>query len=155
MLFRSVATVPWPRNERSPLAGVKTTSYAEQVLALAHARAAGADEAVWADTRGRLSEGAGSNVFYVVDGELRTPSTSTGCLPGVVRGLLLEWCTVRECEDPIEVVAGAEEVFLTSTTRGVQAVSRWDDVDLPPGEVTDVVRRIWAEKAPSLLDAAH
>ena len=48
----SLATVPWPRNERGATAGLKTTSYAENVIALAHAKARGAAEAVFANTRG-------------------------------------------------------------------------------------------------------
>ena len=64
----SVVTVPWPRNERGALAGLKTTSYAENVVALAHAAERGATEAVFANTAGHLCEGTGSNVFYVVGG---------------------------------------------------------------------------------------
>src|SRR3954471_21811856 len=70
----SVVTVPWPRNERGALAGLKTTSYAENVVALAYAAERGASEAIFANLAGQLCEGTGSNVFYVVDGELRTPT---------------------------------------------------------------------------------
>jgi hypothetical protein len=65
-----VVVVPWPRNERGALAGLKTISYAENVRALARAAAAGAGEAIFANTRGELCEGTGTNVFYVVEGEL-------------------------------------------------------------------------------------
>ncbi|HRD59342.1 MAG TPA: aminotransferase class IV, partial [Nocardioides sp.] len=77
-----VSTVPWPRNERGALAGLKTTSYGENVVMLAHAKARGATEAVMANIAGHLCEGTGSNVFYVVDGELRTPPLKSGCLAG-------------------------------------------------------------------------
>lgn len=87
-----VVTVPWPRNERGPTAGLKTTSYAENVVALAYAADRGASEAIFANTGGNLCEGTGSNVFYVVDGELRTPTLASGCLAGITRGLILEWC---------------------------------------------------------------
>ena len=56
---------------RSAVTGAKTTSYAENVVALGYARARGADEALFLDTRGNLSEGTGSNVFVVLDGRLR------------------------------------------------------------------------------------
>ena len=85
----AIVTVPWPRNERGATAGLKTTSYAENVVALAHARSQGADEAVFANTVGELCEGTGSNIFYVVDGELRTPTLASGCLAGVTRALVL------------------------------------------------------------------
>ena len=82
----AVATVPWTRNERSATAGLKTTSYAENVVALAHAHANGAAEALLANTAGNLCEGTGSNVFLVLDGQVVTPPLSSGCLAGVDPG---------------------------------------------------------------------
>jgi len=147
-----VATVPWPRNERGALAGLKTTSYAENVVALAEAQRRGATEAVFANLAGHLCEGTGSNVFYVVDGELRTPTLASGCLAGVTRGLVLEWYGGVEVDEPIEVVRGASEVFLVSTTRDVQGVSAWDDRELPaPGPVTTEAAAVWAKREPELL----
>src|SRR6188472_3148903 len=148
----TVATVPWPRNERGALAGLKTTSYAENVVALAEAKRRGATEAVFANLAGHLCEGTGSNVFYVVDGELRTPTLASGCLAGVTRGLVLEWCGGREVDEPIEVLAEATEIFLASTTRDVQGVERWDDRDLPaPGPVTAEALATWRRREPELL----
>jgi branched-chain amino acid aminotransferase len=148
----AVATVSWPRNERGALAGLKTTSYAENVVALAEAQRRGASEAVFANLAGNLCEGTGSNVFYVVDGELRTPTLASGCLAGITRALVLEWYGGREVDEPIEAVLEADEVFLASTTRDVQAVSRWDDRELAaPGPVTRAVQEVWAEREPSLL----
>ncbi|WP_162599982.1 aminotransferase class IV [Nocardioides solisilvae] len=148
-----VVTVPWPRNERGAIAGLKTTSYAENVVALAHARERGATEAVFANLAGHLCEGTGSNVFYVVDGELRTPTLASGCLAGVTRALVLEWYGAREVDEPIEVVGRASEVFLVSTTRDVQGVDRWDGRELPaPGPVTAEVAARWAEREAADVD---
>src|SRR6478735_4313482 len=108
----AVATVKWPRNERGALAGLKTTSYAENVVALADAKSRGATEAIFANLAGHLCEGTGSNVFYVVDGELRTPTLGSGCLAGVTRALILEWCGGRELDEPFDVLSRAEEMFL-------------------------------------------
>lgn len=147
-----VITVPWTRNERSAVAGLKTTSYAENVIALADAGRRGATEAVFANLAGNLCEGTGTNVFYVVDGELRTPTLASGCLAGVTRRLVLDWYGAREIDEPVEVVTGASEVFLVSTTRDVQGVHRWDDRDLPaPGPVTREALAVWREREPSLL----
>ena len=100
-------------------------------------RQQGASEAIFANLAGHLCEGTGSNVFYVVDGELRTPTLASGCLAGVTRALILEWYGGREVDEPIEVVERASEVFLASTTRDVQAVARWDGRELAaPGPVT-------------------
>ncbi|WP_372728209.1 aminotransferase class IV [Nocardioides sp.] len=149
----AVATVPWPRNERGALAGLKTTSYAENVVALAEARRRGASEAIFANLAGHLCEGTGSNVFYVVDGELRTPTLASGCLAGVTRRLLLDWYGGREVDEPIGVIDRANEVFLVSTTRDVQAVSQWDDRELPaPGPVTHEALAMWRSKEVELLE---
>ena len=78
----AVATVPWTRNERSAVAGVKTTSYAENVMALREAHSRGAHEALFANTQGMLCEGTGSNVLVGIDGVLVTPPLSSGCLAG-------------------------------------------------------------------------
>ncbi|GAB2981663.1 aminotransferase class IV [Nocardioides montaniterrae] len=148
----AVVTVPWPRNERSPLVGLKTTSYAENVVALAHAAERDASEAIFANLAGDLCEGTGSNVFYVVDGELRTPTLASGCLAGVTRDLVLEWYGAREVDEPIAVCAQADEIFLVSTTRDVQPVHRWDDRELAvPGPVTRAAAAAWRENEPSLL----
>jgi branched-chain amino acid aminotransferase len=148
-----IATVPWPRNERGVLAGLKTTSYAENVVALAYARDRGAGEAVFANLAGNLCEGTGSNVFYVVDGELRTPTLATGCLAGISRALLLEWYGGREVDEPLGALADAEEIFLVSTTRDVQAVSRCDDRELEaPGSVTAECRSVWRAREGADID---
>ncbi len=133
----SVITVPWVRNERSPLAGVKSTSYGENVIALARARSAGASEAIFANTRGELCEGTGSNVFVVVDGELVTPPLTSGCLAGIARELVIETSDASQRPLPVEVLARADEVFLTSSIRDVQAVERIDGrVRAAPGPRT-------------------
>jgi branched-chain amino acid aminotransferase len=135
-----VVTVPWPRNERGALVGVKTTSYAENVLALAEARRQYASEAIFANTAGNLCEGSGTNVFLVLDGQLLTPPLSAGCLAGVTRGLIIERCAldVVERDVPITALASAEEAFLTSATRNVQAIGAVDGRALPscPGPRT-------------------
>ena len=149
----AVCTVPWPRNERGALAGLKTTSYGENVRALAQARRQECSEAVFANLQGRLCEGTGTNVFYVVDGELRTPSLASGCLAGITRGLILDWYGAQEIDEPIEVVAErASEIFLSSTTRDVQAIHAWNGRELTaPGPVTTEVGKAWHEREADLL----
>ena len=149
----AVAVVPWPRNERGALAGLKTTSYAENVVALAYAKRFGAGEALFADTRGRLSEGTGSNVFLVLGGQIVTPALTTGCLAGVTRALVLEWTDATEAELPFDVLEHADEVFLTSTTRDVQAVSALTGeravrtLGSAPGPVTREVATTFARRS--------
>ncbi|MGW4703540.1 aminotransferase class IV [Streptomyces sp. NPDC004285] len=152
----AVVTVPWTRNERGALTGLKTTSYAENVVALARARERGASEALFANTVGQLCEGTGSNVFVVVDGTLLTPPVSSGCLAGITRALAVEWTGAEEADLPLDVLDRADEIFLTSTLRDVQAVHRVDDRVLggAPGPVTAKAMRVFDERAAADRDPA-
>lgn len=152
----SLATVPWTRNENSAIAGLKTTSYAENAIALADAKRRGASEAILADTRGRLCECTGSNVFVVLDGVVHTPSLDTGCLAGVTRELVLEWgadvSEVAESHLPYDVLRIADEVFITSSTRDVHPVTRIDERVLEPGETTLRLHALFDERARAMVD---
>lgn len=150
----AVITVPWTRNERGALAGLKTTSYAENVVALARARERGASEALFPNTADRLCEGTGSNVFVVLGGRVHTPPVASGCLAGITRALTVEWTGAEETDLPMDVLAEADEVFLTSTLRDIQAVHRVDGRELTPeiGPVTAKAMRIFAERAGDDLD---
>ena len=150
----AVVTVPWPRNERGATAGVKTTAYAENVLALRRAHAAGAGEAIFANTRGELCEGTGTNVFLVLEGRLVTPPLSVGCLAGVTRDLTLEITGAVEETVPLSALAAATEAFLTSTTRNVHPISAVDGAPLPtcPGPATIAARQAFATLTARTLD---
>ncbi|MER6916250.1 aminodeoxychorismate lyase [Streptomyces sp. NPDC000594] len=152
----SVITVPWTRNERGALTGLKSTSYAENVLALARATERGAGEALFANTAGRLCEGTASNVFVVLDGELHTPPLAAGPLPGITRALLLAWTGARETDLPFDVLGRADEVFLTSSLRDVQGVTAVDGRPLrtAPGPVTAEALRIFEKNAAADRDPA-
>ena len=145
--------VPWPRNERGALAGLKTTSYAENVVALAYAEARDASEAIFANSVGNLCEGTGTNVFCVFGDTVATPPLSAGCLAGVTRDLVVEWCGVEERDISLEELASADEVFLTSTTRDVQGLHRLDDRAFSAEQpVTAAIARAWAEREPLDVD---
>lgn len=153
----AIVTVPWPRNERGALAGLKTTSYAENARMVEAARAAGASEAVMPNTVGQLCEGTGSNIMYVLEGRLVTPTLASGCLAGITRALAIEWLSeeldVLERDAPIEVLREAEEVVLVGTTRNIQAVERVDDRTLPaPGPITRRAQEIWDRRQAETSD---
>jgi branched-chain amino acid aminotransferase len=139
-------TVPWRRNEHSPIAGLKTTSYAENVVALERAHSSGADEAIFANTAGQLCEGTGTNIFVGIGGRLITPPLSSGCLAGITRELVVELTGAADELIAIERLADVDEAFITSSTRDVQAVSRIDDRTLPgcPGPLTIAARAAFA-----------
>ncbi|MFJ5309051.1 aminotransferase class IV [Streptomyces sp. NPDC088350] len=150
----AAVTVPWTRNERGALTGLKTTSYAENVVALARAHQHGASEALFANTVGQLCEGTGSNVFVVLDGEIHTPPVTSGCLAGITRALTVEWTGAKETDLPLDVLERADEVFLTSSLRDVQAVHLVDDRQLPgvAGSVTAKAMRVFDERSADDLD---
>lgn len=137
----TLAISAFPRNERSPLAGLKCASYAENLIALDQARRAGADELLFFNTRGELCEAATANVFLVKDGEVMTPPLSSGCLPGTMRERVIEKGPVVEAVLTDADVHAADEVFITSATRGVVPVAKIDERRLPPGPVAERLRR--------------
>lgn len=147
-------TVPWRRNEHGAVTGLKTTSYAENVVALAHARARGADEAIFANTSGQLCEGTGTNVFVVLDGQLVTPPLRSGCLAGVTRDLVVERLGVAEVDVPIERLAEVHDAFLTSSTRDVQPIGVLDGrpLDPCPGPATRRALAAWQQIEAGSLD---
>ena len=153
----SVAVVPWVRNERSAVAGLKTTSYAENVVALDRAHQHESSEAIFANTLGDLCEGTGSNLFVVIDDEIITPSLASGCLAGITRELVVEWCGATETTLPLTALHEVHEAFLTSSTRDVQPIRQivWEDGTpqaLPVGPVTERARATFAERAASTPD---
>jgi len=155
-----VVVVPWTRNERGATAGLKTISYAENVRALAYAHEHGANEAMFPNTRDELWEATGSNVFVVQGDAVRTPPESAGCLAGVTRAYVLELCASEgiPCEEvalPMQALADADEAFLTSSTREVQAIATVDGEALPvaPGPITLQLREAFRARVASEVAA--
>ena len=147
-----VVTSPWPRNEHGALAGVKSTSYAENVVVLARAMAAGASEGILLNTAGNVCEGTGSNLFAVFGGTVVTPPLTAGPLAGITRQLVLEWSDVQERDFTLAEALTADEVFLTSSIRDVQPVRTWDTTEFGPHPVTDEIARTFAERSGADLD---
>lgn len=119
----------WRIVANDPLAYHKTCSRLLQVMAASEARERGADECVLMNTGGAVTEGSTSNVFWIKDGTVGTPSLDSGALPGVTRAVVLEICDalgIPRAERVIspEQLPGMDGVFLTLTSRGVvEAVS--------------------------------
>jgi branched-chain amino acid aminotransferase len=116
------------RHAASPLAGVKTTAWLNNVWHLAEAQKQGWTEVILLNERGEVSECTSANIFCAKDGLVRTPPLSSGCLEGVTRGLLLEIAPragvqiIERTLGPEDLYA-ADEVFITSTNRSLLGVS--------------------------------
>ena len=138
----------WRVPARGPLVGIKSTNRRRYAAAADAAQRRGFAEALLANTAGQVCETTTANVFFVLDGTLCTPAISTGCLPGIARGLIMDLCEVAEVEIPLDALAGASEVFLTSSLRGVQPVLRIDDREYPaPGALTVDAQDAWLRLA--------
>jgi branched-chain amino acid aminotransferase len=155
----SLVVLPWCRNENGALTGIKSTSYAENVRALHYAKSRMAGEAIFLNTQSELCEGAGSNLFVVIEGQIYTPPLSSGCLAGVTRELIIEQAAKQSMtilENPLnrQDLDHADEVFITSTLRGVQPITCIDGIPLPaaPGPATLKIRRLYSELQEHSLD---
>jgi branched-chain amino acid aminotransferase len=116
------------RHAASPLAGVKVTSWLNNVWHLAEAQQAGWSEVVLLNERGEVAECTTANIFSVKDGTVSTPPLSSGCLEGVTRSVLLEIAPrsgvsmIEKTLTPNDLYS-ADEVFITSTNRSLLGVS--------------------------------
>jgi len=117
-----------------------------------NAEASGAaEEALLLDDEGYLTEGTTSNIFYVVDGELQTPSTVRPLLPGVTRSVVLD--IAADESFPVQTgshrpnhLVRADEVFLTNSSWEVRPVRRVDDVTFEVGPITRLLQRLFDER---------
>lgn len=130
-------------------AGAKIGNYLVSVLAVREAKARGATEALIVDADGRVVEGATSNVFFVRDGVLLTPSEELGILPGITRRAVLTVAARLGMDVDFRApfvpeIAEFDEVFITSSIRELLAVVRIDGVNVSDGTPGPVYRRLLA-----------
>jgi branched-chain amino acid aminotransferase len=120
------------------LNGLKTLSYAANMLAVQLAKEQGADEALLVTPHGRVLEGPTWTFFWVAGGRLHTPPLSDGILDSITRRRLLEECEVTEAPCTLDDVGAAEEAFIASSVREVLPIAAVDEIALPqaPGPVT-------------------
>jgi len=116
------------RHAASPLAGVKVTSWLDNVWSLYEAQKTGFDEVVLLNERGEVAECTAANIFCVKGGKVATPPLTSGCLEGITRGVLLETgagagVPVTERVLSPQDLYAADEVFISSTNRSMLPVS--------------------------------
>lgn len=156
--FCKVQTVPYTRNERSAVVGLKTISYADNVVALDEAHKKGASEAIFGNTKDLISEGTGSNIFWVENGEVYTPPLKeVGALAGCTRALAIKLCgelgiPCHEVLEPMSKLSTITEAFLTSTTREIQPIVAIDSRPLEIGETTRALRQAYKDMVAVDLD---
>lgn len=128
------------RHAASPLSGVKSISWLQNVWPVAEANKEGYDEVLLLNERGEVAECTSANIFAVKDGKILTPPLSSGCLEGVTRGILLEIApegglpVVEQTLRPDDLYA-ADEVFISSTNRNLLNVGEIAGHAIPTGPV--------------------
>jgi branched-chain amino acid aminotransferase len=136
-------------------AGAKTHNYLNGILARLELDRE-ADEALLLDSGGTVAEGAASNLFFVDDGTLKTPSAEGDLLPGVTRSVVLDIASdesfpVEEGRYDPDTIRRADEAFLTNTTWEIRPVRKLDRWNLDVGPITRLLARLFRER----VEARH
>ena len=126
---------------------IKSSNLLNNILAVREARARAAEEPILLNLEGFLAEGASTNVFLVSGGTIRTAPLAAGILAGITREVVLELLAgmgVPLREEPLHLddLLGADEAFLTSTTREVVPVSSVDEQRIGSGAPGPLTRRL-------------
>ncbi|MGB6127662.1 MAG: aminotransferase class IV [Psychrilyobacter sp.] len=135
------------RNPNSIISGIKSVNYLENIYALREAKAIGSDEVLFLDCKNYISEGATSNIFFIKDGVIHTPTKECGLLKGIIREKIIE---IIDRNKHLELKQGffslkklleADEVFLTNSIIGIMPVSKIDHTiyDLKKYNITDLL----------------
>ncbi|TCP53378.1 branched chain amino acid aminotransferase [Tumebacillus sp. BK434] len=112
----------------------KTLNYLNSLLAYRELEQRGAAEGIQLTQDGYIAEGAVSNLFFVVQGEIWTPALETGCLPGITRDWVLQQLPVMEKRFTLADIAGATEAFTSSSVVGILPATAIEGVPIGSGE---------------------
>ena len=135
------------RNPHSIISGIKSVNYLENIYALREAKEIGSDEVLFLDCKNYVSEGATSNIFFIKDGTLYTPTKECGLLEGIIRGKIIEiieeskYLKIKKGFFTLRKLLEADEVFLTNSIMGIMPVSKIDHTtyDLKEYHITDLL----------------
>jgi len=130
-------------------AGAKPAAYLSNLLAIGAARAGGADDALLLGAQGEVLEGATSSIFLVHGDRITTPPLSLGILPGITRDRVMRLCAVHglaiaESLSFIDAAYRADEIFLTSSVRGIVSVVSLDNHAIGSGKPGAIAKRVRA-----------
>lgn len=143
-----VADAGWTVALEDPLARHKSLNYWSKRLAHERAQAEGFDEAIFASADGRAWEGSRTNLFLVSGRDLVTPTTDGPLVPGILRGVILELAAeaglhVVEADVTADLIATADEAFLTNSVRGIIPIGSWTGRHEPsPGSDFPIARHL-------------
>lgn len=112
------------RNETSPLTYHKTLNYGDCVMEKRSFRKRGIQEPIFLNTKGELSEGATTNIFFVKDKDIIAPPMSCGMLPGIIRKYIYDSCKIKERILTPDMIPDYDEMFLTNSLLGIMPVKK-------------------------------
>jgi branched-chain amino acid aminotransferase len=135
---------------------IKSLNFLNNILAKIEAIKADVEEALMLNAEGSLAEGTISNIFFVKDDIVCTPSVECGILDGITRAIVLDLAArngmmVREGKFPPEDLFAASEVFITNTTMEVMPIRRVDDKHFKVGDVSRLLLKKYREEVSGLL----
>ena len=138
-----LTVAPFPLNSRSPLAGLKSGNYLENILVLEEAKRRGFDEAARLNEKGEIVSAAMANIFWVKEKKIFTPAVKTGALPGTTREFVIENLTVIEKNAPLAELESADEIFLTSAGIGIAKVQKFEKTMFGNSDISGNVQKIF------------
>jgi branched-chain amino acid aminotransferase len=136
---------------------IKSGNYLNNILGVAEAIEMGADDCLMLNPAGLLTEASNSNVVFVIDGKLVTPSVESGVLRGITKAAIARFgeeigCPLREVKLPSAQLSKATECFATSATREVMPVAsvrlesgEWQEFPAGGGEITRQVAKAYKD----------
>ncbi|GBG56499.1 branched chain amino acid aminotransferase [Sporomusaceae bacterium FL31] len=139
------ATASIRRNQTSPVCGIKSANYLDNLLARSEVKLKGAKEALLLNTDGLIAEGTIANYFFVMNGKLVTPHAESGLLPGITRAVVLELAAKIPIVSEVraiypEEIKVASEMFITNSLLEIMPVNRLDDTVVGNGQCGPVTQ---------------
>lgn len=138
-----------PIDEKSPLVGIKSLPFTENIECLKWAHERGFDDAIRFNTSGKVAETAVSNILLKIDDRWLTPNLASGCLPGITRELVLEWLDIQEAALMDADLERAQSIYLLSSLKDAQPVSYLDGRAL---EIDTQIRQELADRMAHDID---
>jgi branched-subunit amino acid aminotransferase/4-amino-4-deoxychorismate lyase len=148
----SLAVSPYRVNTFSPLSGIKSLNYLDHVLSWEEAQSRDFDEAVVLNERGELVSATTANLFWAKNGTLHTPNLNSGALAGITRECVIDiankhFIPLLEGIYEMTDLTDADEIFLTSSSLGVAAVTTFDfrRYSVDGGRITGLIAEAYAQ----------
>ncbi|MGI6217541.1 MAG: aminotransferase class IV [Coriobacteriales bacterium] len=145
----SLLISPAKRNDTSPLSGLVTLNFGDNIVQRRWARSRECDEAILLNTRDEVCECTTSNLFLVENGHMVTPEPDSGIIPGVLRNWVLEHREVEERSVSPDELRSCDGAFVTSSLLGIMPVSKIDGRELHSMEASRELASEYFEWLPS------